>query len=319
MLKHRPLMAVMATLLLLCACAKQKVELKPDVPVASRKIAVMSNLGVVAKGDFNLKIIADSRVHDLRFIAEEPQISLLHTRVDDNHMLHITLDKTENYLPQFRPTVILRTRRLHEFHYKGHGDIDVTGLHNELDKVSIDTVGKFRLHGRINLHQLALRGKGSGTIDRVNSHGLDVKMDGQMRVTIKGIADISKLDMSGKTYLNMHWVDSPHLTITARDEACIELAGIATRISARVYDKAQYDGKYLRAQNVFVRTYSHARADIQVVEQQHTFASGQSNIYFHSLPEVATDYMVKVGSVLNMIDITPNLEHYDTHFQLVTR
>lgn len=301
---RRLLIPGMAAMLLLSACSSQKTPFPAVQPgMKSRVISVMPSESISARGNFDLKIIADSHHHDVRVIADELSAHVFVANVGKDNTLFLTSGITEGYVPAHRPTVIVRTSQLMNLGYDGQGDIEVIGLHNELKTVKINTIGHFALRGRSRITDLEVDGQGSGTIENVKSTNMRIAIAGKMHVDIRGVAGISSIKMSDNAYLNCYWVDSMNLNILARHHAQLHLGGLVDKVIANVYDSAVYDGRYLRAQDAFVKTYDQARADIQVVDKQHTYAQDRSNIYYFSTPEIGNDYMAQMGAVLDRVDI----------------
>ena len=72
------------------------------------------------------------------------------------------------------------------------------------------------------------------------------------------------------------------------------------RLDVELWNTAHFNGRYLRAEHSFVKTHDRSLAEISVIRNQHTLASGKSNIYFYELPLTRADFMAFDGSVLDL-------------------
>ena len=118
-------------------------------------------------------------------------------------------------------------------------------------------------------------------------------------VQLRGEAKLSSLKFTGDGFLSMYWVDSPYLKVSGKGKGKVEIAGKVGTLEANLYDHAYFNGQYLRSKKAYVKTYNHARADINVLETQNTLASGESDIFFFDTPKYVTNNMSKAGAVLD--------------------
>ena len=120
--------------------------------------------------------------------------------------------------------------------------------------------------------------------------------------------------MDNDGWLSMYWIKSKMLIVRGRGAAFIQLAGVADRLDVELWGKAQFHGRYLRANNAFVKTHNQSLAEIAAVNKQHTLASDNSDIHFFNIPSMKTDFMAFNGAVLDMRDWNmPLMQEYNQY------
>ncbi len=157
----------------------------------------------------------------------------------------------------------LYPRHLTSLNYKGTGAVIGNNLYSNYLNLSINNSGKTQLNGQMNVHQLTINGNG---------------------------------------IFSLYWIKSHNLIIREFGNATVLLAGIADQLDVELWQNSRFNGRYLRAKQVFVKTHDHAIAGVNAMSAQHTLASDASDIYFYNLPNTRADFMAYNGSVLDMRD-----------------
>ena len=194
----------------------------------------------------------------------------------------------------------IRGRYLNYLAYKGSGKLTGTKLKSNDLELDIDNDGIANLGGYLMLRKLTARGKGLTKISGVHSNYLSVMIGGQAQVEMKGKTNLRELGINGSGRFNMYWVKGPLLKLRAHGNSTVQLAGVVEKLDVELYDTAHFEGRYLRANRAFVKTFDEAVAKISALKRQHTLASDHSDIYFYSLADMRTDCMAYDGSVLDM-------------------
>lgn len=203
--------------------------------------------------------------------------------------------------PKYGPVrVDISSHYLTSFDYHGSGTIIGTNLNSNLLDLNVVNLGKMRLKGHLVLRKLNLNGTGFTQIDGVYSRQLQVKLNGKVRAQLTGVVNMASLHAKGESWLSLYWLKSHILTLRAKEAAFIQLAGISDVLDAELWDKARFNGRYLRGSRTFVKTHDHAEASIASVKRQHALANDASNIYYYNLPMMKTNFMGLNGSVLDM-------------------
>jgi ABC-type transporter Mla MlaB component len=218
---------------------------------------------------------------------------------------HIRQDVLVVDMPKHRPTygpvhVDINTPTLRAFSYAGTGIVTGEHLQSKHLDLWIANTGKTMLHGDLNLNHLTALSSGFTQVSGIHSHNLSVDLAELARVQLVGIAGLRHLTMHGQGWLSAYWIKSDNLTIEANNSATLQLAGIAKHVDIELRDHAHFNGRYLRGQDVFVKTHDHAQADMMVMKREHALALDQSNIYEYNTPSMDTGFMAEAGSILPM-------------------
>ncbi len=197
-------------------------------------------------------------------------------------------------------TVDVYTRYLTVFSYVGNGTVTASNLRTSSLALNLDNAGNTNIRGQIGLHSLHVTGTGQTQIAGVKGHGLRVSLAKRAKVKLAGMLQVTTIDIKDHAWLSIFWLHSDTLRVRGRGNSFLQLAGIADRAEVELWDNARFYGRYLRAEQSFIKTHRHALAEIAVLRHQHTFATDQSNIYFYNLPLDRADFMARSGSVLDL-------------------
>ncbi len=208
----------------------------------------------------------------------------------------------------------VRGQYLNAFIYRGAGFVTGKNLRSSLLDLTLDNGGKTTLEGQLAVRNLDIAGNGYVQIAGINSPNLNIKLKGKPKVQLAGVVNLTCLDMHNDAWLSMHWIKSKFLKVRSRGASFIQLGGIVEKLDVELWDTAHFNGRYLRAQNAFVKTHDKTVAEISAVNKQHTLASDASDIHFYNIPAMRTDFMAYNGSVLDMRDWNmPFMQEYDVY------
>ena len=100
--------------------------------------------------------------------------------------------------------------------------------------------------------------------------------------------------------MDLDWINSDHLHITASGKTQIRLAGNVGMLEVNAIDDAHVDGRYLRADNAYIKTANTAEVDASVLDHLSGFASNFSNIYYFKSPLALTRHTYQSGVVMQL-------------------
>ena len=209
---------------------------------------------------------------------------------------------------------IIEMRHLDRFTYQGYGNITANNINTNLETLSLDTSGKTLLTGKVRLNHLMLH-RGYLEIKGTSSPHLSIDLFNDARAKLTGIVSLRRLHLEGNNWFSLSWTDSPNLTIQAKGQSYVQIAGITNRLDAELWDHTRFNAKYLRVHRSFVKTHDNAVAEITTTAHQHTLATDASDILFYKLPKSQTNFMAFDGAVLDMRQLNdPNIDEPDaTH------
>lgn len=147
------------------------------------------------------------------------------------------------------------------------------------------------------LDALAVRGNVSVTSDHLRSHGLSVFDDSTGNVYLNGMMDVDAITQQGTGALYLSWANSQVLRVFANNRGPVKLSGIAKQLRAKLNNNARFDGQYLRANSIFVRTQQQAQAKVFPVHALDAFAYDFSNIYLFHAPESINRMTMQSGNI----------------------
>lgn len=255
---------------------------------AFNRVQVDGNIDVTLNtGAPNPRALLHGDPTDLAHVKMSVKYGLLHIEVDNGYPHHGAMH------------VDIHTHYLNAFKYTGKGTIIGTNLHSRLLDLSIANKGSTRLQGQIAVHNLTIVGPGYTQIKGITGQMLNIKIKGNARVQLAGMIDATSLNIKDG-WLSLYWVDSKALRIRARGHSFVQMAGRVQTLDIELWDKARFNGRYLRGSYVFTKTHNESIADINVLKRRHSLATDTSNIYFHNLPDMKTDFMAYNGSVLDL-------------------
>lgn len=207
----------------------------------------------------------------------------------------------------------ISTRYLDSLEYHGSGTLIGERLKSPSLDAVIDNKGRTSLRGQIVLRRLVIAGGGEVDIGNISSPYLKVKLSGNSTLKLAGMANLASLDVNGGR-ISLYWVKSRALTVRGRGNTFIQLAGFVDILDVKLCGAARFNGRYLRANRVFVKTYGTSVAEISALRHQHALASDSSDIRFYYIPQTKANFMAFNGAVLDMRDLSlPFVQEYDEY------
>jgi hypothetical protein len=100
-------------------------------------------------------------------------------------------------------------------------------------------------------------------------------------------------------------INTDHFTVQQQATSYVALSGYARRFDATVTGKARLNAKCLQAKAIFVNTTDYAQAEILGQQGISALATGHSDIYYYSTPDMTAPYQRQSGSVMRMEGILP--------------
>lgn len=197
-------------------------------------------------------------------------------------------------------SVDIYTRYLTQFSYFGKGSITGHQLRSNALDLTIVNPGSTVLEGQLALRKVAIGSSGVTQITGVNGGDLHVLAYKKAQVQLSGMANAASFMVKDDAALSLYWVKSDSLNLRAKDNGLIQLAGIVDRLEVELWNHAHFNGRFLRAEQSFIKTHQFSLAEISTLRHQHTLATDKSNIYFYNAPLSRGDFMAFAGSVLDM-------------------
>lgn len=150
------------------------------------------------------------------------------------------------------------------------------------------------------INSLNLSGNSSLIAHNIRTQGLFINAHNHSYVLLTGYVDVNKIIVDGDSYVSVRWVNSDELTVRARQNGRIFIAGVARVLKARLYDCSHLGARYLRAPTVLVQTWNNSSASVLATYSLSAFANDQSNIYYYKTSPSYLEYTQFSGNVLPM-------------------
>ena len=190
--------------------------------------------------------------------------------------------------------------------------VSVKGTSRDRFSVWANDVRHLDLSGDIKIPELNLSGRvcltshGKFTIDTFNnnssqdinletvlSDNMIINNNSPAKVTLHGYINLHKLTQNGNGTLEIYWLKSRGLMNADIISGIVNLAGTAQKVTAQVANDAQLNARYLRADNLLVKTFDNAKANVQALKQFMGDASGSSIIKYYGNPSVVKSGVFK--------------------------
>jgi hypothetical protein len=150
------------------------------------------------------------------------------------------------------------------------------------------------------LNQLIVDGSASVISHHFNSTSLSIDANTSGSIDLMGMVNLDRILSSGSGSIHIQWVDSPRLRIDIRDKGKVTLAGVAGTVELRLKDQSQFEGQYLRIDDIYVQTRDYSVAKLLVNNSLRGFAYDHSSIYYYKRPAEITEYTSGSGNILQL-------------------
>ncbi|NQY41917.1 MAG: DUF2807 domain-containing protein [Legionellales bacterium] len=244
-------------------------------------------------GNIGLKLIQSRKAPFISFKGNP--ISLRNIEIDvDDERVNISNVDSRNVSPVY---LIVNAKDLRWLRYNSSVTI-YSNITKPID-LHLEPVNTVSVIGPINVRNLYLRGDGQIHFNKLNSNNLSIDMEDSVFAIIQGKIMLTKLNMSDCSWLKLFWNDSEYLKVTGTDKAFAQVAGRVSTIDINLDGESHFNGKFLRANIAYVRSYDTARVDIYAKSISHAIASDSSNIYSYRSPTMKFDSMNTNGSIMD--------------------
>ncbi len=265
-----------------------------------RKLIAFNQVNV--QGKINLTLHTGYKKSQVVLRGDPRDLAQIKARVSDN-TLYLVVNRG---FPKYGTLhADIQTQFLNQFIFKGEGQINGSKLHTSLLDLFLANKGNTSLGGSIGLRRLDITGNGFTEISGITSQNLRIHLEGNPKVRLVGVANITDLALDGAPWFSFYWLKSDTLTIRAKKASRIQIAGVVNRLDVELWGHAQFKGRYIRAQRSFVKTHDNSVAEISSVNHQSTLATDGSDIYYYNIPNTRADFMAYQGSVLKMREWDP--------------
>jgi hypothetical protein len=290
---------IITSLFFLNACAIKALDAPPLMVEAVHDFQHVEKIRI--EGPFDVDLHTGYRHHQA--IVKGDQMALAHLEIKTNDGV-LTFRCPQKCAEHGQIAIKIEVQRLRDFVYRGQGRITGTAIHAPLLNLSIRNSGVTNLGGYLGLRRVVLSG-GFTTLSGVKSRALFLTLKNHARLQLKGEVQLASLNLQTGSWLSMYWLKGDRLELRGRGDTVLQFAGAVNVLDVELWGHAKFNGRYIHAQETFVKTHDHAIAEISTWGYQHTLATDASDIYYFNVPKAQTDFMALNGAVLNFEDWTP--------------
>ncbi|OGT05783.1 MAG: hypothetical protein A2103_05110 [Gammaproteobacteria bacterium GWF2_41_13] len=160
--------------------------------------------------------------------------------------------------------------------------------------------GRLNAAGHIDLKAVVDAGQGATTLSGVHGDQMTIQQAGSGSLSVRGYAGVEKIQQEGNGSMEIYWVNGETTTVYLKGAGSIVLAGKTNTLIANLFDQARLDTKFLRVQDVYVRTHESAVAHVNTNNRLFAYAVDQSQINYYMPSSEAYQNTAGNGVVLSV-------------------
>lgn len=188
---------------------------------------------------------------------------------------------------------------LHKVTNAGVGNINIFGATSNGLDVSTFGGGNVNISGKLNVRCVNHHGRNDINLIGVNSRmPTRIYADGMGKVSLNGQANIREIRASGQTCVYAFPVNSQYMYVYVSQNARVGLAGATTDLFVNTTDRASFLGKYLCAQNAYVRAARLSHINVTASNRIFASATQSSSVYFFGAPDNMSQFVSGSGVVI---------------------
>lgn len=188
----------------------------------------------------------------------------------------------------------------------GSGDLTIIGAYTPSVNVRMIGKGNVNIDGRVGLNVIENNG-GDLNVIGADSSAVTIMTGGYSTTSIVGYANVKKITAKNSSRVYLYWVNSDGSYVNAYDNSRIGLAGAARNMNVDVASSARFEGQYLRAENIYVRTHGYSHANVNASRKMFAAALDNSSIYFYGSPNIVSRYTSRSSTIIPVWSEAPNV------------
>jgi hypothetical protein len=190
--------------------------------------------------------------------------------------------------------------QLNKVNQQGTGTITVIGAVTPCLFINVKGNGNVNVCGRVGIQEIIHLGDGCVNIIGADSNSLVIHAAGKGMTTVAGVVNLKKVIACDYSYVYVYCVNSKDLYISQSNCSRVGLAGYVSNMNIDMVDSARFGGKYLHADNIYVKTRNWSHANVNPNKKIFAAALNKSSIYMFNSPDAISQYPGGSGVVLPM-------------------
>jgi hypothetical protein len=183
----------------------------------------------------------------------------------------------------------------------GIGSVTVMGARTpalDIYASSPSTKGAVNVSGEVGVQSINHTGEGDVNIIGAKSDFLKINTAGKGKISVYGRANVEEVIARDDTRVYLYRVRGYSLHLHAYDNARIGLAGSTRDLYVDACRAARYEGRYLYAQNAYVRAHDWAHINVSARNKIFASATENSSVYFFGTPLLLSQFIDGNGTII---------------------
>lgn len=182
----------------------------------------------------------------------------------------------------------------------GRGSINVWGANTPQLDIYSSGFGALNICGNVGVRSITHHQRGEINIIGVNTDSLKINTDGSGKIGLQGVMNIRQVCARGNTCVFAYTSNSASIYAYAYDHAVIGIAGCTEDLTVETSGSARFYGRYLCAQNAFVRARNTSHINVSAANKIFASAINSSSVYFFGTPNNLSQFISGNGVVIPM-------------------
>lgn len=198
------------------------------------------------------------------------------------------------------------TMNLKHVNSLGSGHVTILGAYTPSSDIKSSGSGDVNVSGDLGIQFIKHRGSGNINLIGANTNSLDIFTEGRGKIGIVGPhINLKKIMAGGSTCTYIYWVDSDTIVANSNGSSRIGLAGYTNILYINASGSSRFEGRYLRAKDIFVKTKDSAHANVSATNKVFASAVDDSSIYFFGPTHIVSRFTRGNGTVITMSALPP--------------
>lgn len=179
----------------------------------------------------------------------------------------------------------------------GSATLSILGIHtNQLNMKVMN--GTVNLSGRVGVQNIQNMGWGRINIAGVNTRSLNLATFDNSKTILNGLIGLRKLIAKDNSEAYLVSIQSPLVQILESDNARIGLAGNIDTLKINLFNHSRFEGKYLSANQIYIRSHDNSHANIKVLQKLFAAADNNSSIYYLTVNGSVSQFTSQRGTII---------------------
>ncbi len=181
---------------------------------------------------------------------------------------------------------------------RGKGSINVFGANTPQLDIEANGWGAINICGNVGVRCITHKGWGDVNIIGANTDGLTIDADGKGKIGIKGIVNVKEIKAKGHTCVYICTSSSNSIYAYVYNSAVVGITGYTRDLTVNAANGGRFWGRYLCAQNAFVRAKDWAHINVAASDKIFASATQNASVYFFGEPAVMSQFVSSNGVVV---------------------